>query len=68
MVEVAKRVCTTDFSSTSGSRIVRSASSVTGVPGVATMAVVERSRPRSDVRTSMTSVVVPDRVITSTAS
>ncbi len=67
-MEVANRVCTTDFSSTSGSRMVRSASSVTGVPGVATIAVVMRSRPRSEVRTSMTSVVVPDRVITSTAS
>ena len=32
-VEVANRVCTTDFSSTSGSRMVRSASSVTGGPG-----------------------------------
>ena len=39
-VEVANRVCTTDCSSTSGSRMVRSASSVTGVPGVATIAVV----------------------------
>ena len=67
-MEVANRVCTTDFSSTSGSRTVRSASSVTGVPGVATIAVVTTSRPRSDVRTSITSVVVPDRVITSTAS
>jgi len=37
-------------------------------PGVATIAVVTTSRPRSEVRTSITSVVVPDRVITSTAS
>ena len=45
-----------------------SASSVTGVPAVATIAVVGTPLPRSPVSTSMTSVVVPERVITRTAS
>ena len=65
---MANRVCTTDCSSTSGSRTTWSASSVTGVPGVATMTMLVTGRSARSRRISITSVVVPDRVIARTAS
>ena len=64
---VANRVCTTDSSSTSLSRMTVSASvGRPGCPAVATIAVVGTPLPRSPVSTSRTSVVVPERVMTRT--
>ena len=65
---MANRVCTTDCSSTSGSMITWSAILVNGVSGVATIAVPAVPLAASELINSTTSVVVPDRLIASTAS
>jgi hypothetical protein len=60
---VAKRVCTTDRSSAQGRAITCAASPAAGVAGSARITVAARPRMASS-----TSVVVPDRVIATTAS
>ena len=65
---VAKRVCTTDSSSASDSRIVWSLSSATGVPAVATMLVWLIPSSLSRWITAMISDVVPERQITTARS
>ena len=64
---VANRVCTTERSSANGSRTTASAAEVIGLFGSPTTA-TEGIRPRASSRTWSTSVVVPDRLMTTTES
>jgi hypothetical protein len=63
---LANRVCTTDRSSAKGSEMTVSASSAIGLSGTAVSATV--GAPRCDRSSSSTSLVVPEREITSSAS
>ena len=64
---VANRVCTTDFSSAKGSATVSSEIATAGVSG-SPMTVTVGIRPLTASSTRSTSVVVPERVIATTAS